>query len=133
MVFVLLLWVGAIALFYHQWGKINGLEPYQPDFVHANLTLHNETTPASENNFPVSLGSCCSAAVECTSYERGCGFKSLWLYFLGTASPSLHKFIGSKCKSVSDLNDKMISASILLCMTKFTRQSFFLKLIFSSE
>ena len=54
MVFVLLLWVGAIALFYHQWGKINGLEPYQPDFVHANLTLHNETTPASENNFPVS-------------------------------------------------------------------------------
>jgi hypothetical protein len=52
-IFVLLLWVGAIALFYHQWGKINGLEPYQPDFVHANLTLHNEATPPSENNFAV--------------------------------------------------------------------------------
>ena len=37
-IFVLLLWVGAIALFYHQWDKINGLGNYQLDYVHANLT-----------------------------------------------------------------------------------------------
>ena len=36
-VFVLLLWAGAIALFYNQWGKINGLGLHQLDYVHANL------------------------------------------------------------------------------------------------
>lgn len=30
--FVLILWVGAIALFFHRWGKIRMLEPYQPKF-----------------------------------------------------------------------------------------------------
>lgn len=29
---VLLLWVGAIALFFNRWGKIRMLEPYQPKF-----------------------------------------------------------------------------------------------------
>lgn len=29
---VLLMWVGAIALFFHRWGKIRMLEPYQPKF-----------------------------------------------------------------------------------------------------
>ena len=29
---VLILWVGAIALFFHRWGKIRMLEPYQPKF-----------------------------------------------------------------------------------------------------
>ena len=42
MVFVLSLWVGAIALFYYQWGKINGLGLHQLDYVHANL----EASPA---------------------------------------------------------------------------------------
>lgn len=31
-VFVLCLWVGAIALFFNRWGKIRMLEPYQPKF-----------------------------------------------------------------------------------------------------
>ena len=38
-VFVLILWVAAIALFYHQWGKINGLGSHQLDYVHANLEV----------------------------------------------------------------------------------------------
>lgn len=29
---VLILWVGAIALFFNRWGKIRMLEPYQPKF-----------------------------------------------------------------------------------------------------
>jgi hypothetical protein len=31
-IFVLVLWVGAIALFFNRWGKIRMLEPYQPKF-----------------------------------------------------------------------------------------------------
>lgn len=31
-VFVLILWAGAIALFFNRWGKIRMLEPYQPKF-----------------------------------------------------------------------------------------------------
>ncbi|XP_077295373.1 uncharacterized protein LOC143917664 [Arctopsyche grandis] len=31
-IFVLLLWVAAIALFFNRWGKIRMLEPYQPKF-----------------------------------------------------------------------------------------------------
>lgn len=31
-VFVLVLWAGAIALFFNRWGKIRMLEPYQPKF-----------------------------------------------------------------------------------------------------
>ena len=42
---MLLLWAGAISLFYHQWGKIRGLDDYQPDFVHANMTLHHNPLP----------------------------------------------------------------------------------------
>lgn len=34
--FVLILWVGAIALFFHRWGKIRMLEPYQPKFQQAH-------------------------------------------------------------------------------------------------
>lgn len=34
--FVLILWIGAIALFFHRWGKIRMLEPYQPKFQQAH-------------------------------------------------------------------------------------------------
>ena len=46
-VFVLVLWVGAIALFYHQWGKINGLDQTttQLDYVHANMQVHFVDVP----------------------------------------------------------------------------------------
>lgn len=32
---VLLLWAGAVALFFNRWGKIRMLEPYQPKFIDA--------------------------------------------------------------------------------------------------
>ncbi|XP_055526098.1 uncharacterized protein LOC129718903 isoform X2 [Wyeomyia smithii] len=32
-IFVLVLWIGAIGLFFHRWGKIRMLEPYQPKFI----------------------------------------------------------------------------------------------------
>ena len=44
-VFVLILWAAAIALFYHQWGKING--SYQLDYVHANLEISKISTKAN--------------------------------------------------------------------------------------
>jgi Domain of unknown function (DUF4808) len=31
-IFVLFLWVGAIGLFFHRWGKIRNCEPYAPKF-----------------------------------------------------------------------------------------------------
>ncbi|CRK96523.1 CLUMA_CG010020, isoform A [Clunio marinus] len=31
-IFVLILWVGAIGLFFHRWGKIRNCEPYAPKF-----------------------------------------------------------------------------------------------------
>ena len=45
LLFVLLLWAGAISLFYHQWGKIRGIDDYQPDYVHANMTIHPNPFP----------------------------------------------------------------------------------------
>lgn len=41
---VLLLWAGAVALFFNRWGKIRMLEPYQPKFIDAprgSLALPN--------------------------------------------------------------------------------------------
>lgn len=35
---VLLLWVGAIVLFFNRWGKIRMLEPYQPKFQQQHRT-----------------------------------------------------------------------------------------------
>lgn len=43
--FVLVLWVGAIALFFHRWGKIRMLEPYQPKFV---VEAHRPSCPLVE-------------------------------------------------------------------------------------
>ena len=54
LLFVLLLWVGAISLFYHQWGKIRGLDDYQPDYVHANLTIHHNPLPDELSEVAVS-------------------------------------------------------------------------------
>ena len=45
LLFVLLLWAGAISLFYHQWGKIRGIDDYQPDYVHANMTIQHNPIP----------------------------------------------------------------------------------------
>ena len=54
LLFVLLLWAGAISLFYHQWGKIRGIDDYQPDYVHANMTIHPNPFPEESSEIGVS-------------------------------------------------------------------------------
>ena len=52
---VLLLWVGAIVMFFNRWGKIRMLEPYQPKFCED----HRPSCPMAEvtsiQQYPVSL------------------------------------------------------------------------------
>lgn len=36
---VLVVWIGAIALFFNRWGKIRMLIPYQPDFKQEQLKV----------------------------------------------------------------------------------------------
>lgn len=45
MVFVLILWAAAIALFFNRWGKIRMLEPYQPKFHEEE---HRPSCPLNE-------------------------------------------------------------------------------------
>ncbi|KAG8037774.1 hypothetical protein G9C98_005985 [Cotesia typhae] len=50
-VFVLLLWVGAIALFFNRWGKIRMLEPYQPKFQqHRNSCTSIDPPPLEQSS-----------------------------------------------------------------------------------
>ncbi|XP_034949506.1 uncharacterized protein [Chelonus insularis] len=56
-IFVLLLWVAAIALFFNRWGKIRMLEPYQPKFQqqHRSSCAIVDSTPlrtCSKINIP---------------------------------------------------------------------------------
>lgn len=51
-VFVLVLWVAAIALFFNRWGKIRMLEPYQPKFQQQQRT---SCAVAETTSLPVSL------------------------------------------------------------------------------
>jgi len=59
LLFVLLLWAGAIWLFYHQWGKIRGIDDYQPDYVHANMTIHPNPFPEEGSE----IGACANSVV----------------------------------------------------------------------
>ena len=52
-----MLWAVAIALFYNQWGKINGQGLHQLDYVHANLDASPEK--GSHKNSIVSPGATC--------------------------------------------------------------------------
>ncbi|CAH2234475.1 jg1617 [Pararge aegeria aegeria] len=38
-VLVLIVWIGAIALFFNRWGKIRMLLPYQPDYKQEQLKV----------------------------------------------------------------------------------------------
>ena len=60
--FVLLLWAGAIALFYNKWGKINGLGLHQLDYVHANLEAFPAKTVAIDNLSPTAT--CMGSSIE---------------------------------------------------------------------
>lgn len=52
-VFVLVLWIAAIALFFNRWGKIRSLEPYQPKFQqqHRQSCVIVEPTPLPVSRF----------------------------------------------------------------------------------
>ncbi|CAD6214770.1 GSCOCG00004208001-RA-CDS [Cotesia congregata] len=61
-VFVLLLWVGAIALFFNRWGKIRMLEPYQPKFQqHRNSCTSIDPPP---------LRSCSKFNIHCVDHSQ---------------------------------------------------------------
>ncbi|KAK0087556.1 hypothetical protein PV325_000743 [Microctonus aethiopoides] len=61
-IFVLLLWVAAIALFFNRWGKIRMLEPYQPKFQqqHRASCAVVESTP---------LRSCSKLNLHCVDHS----------------------------------------------------------------
>lgn len=52
---ILLLWIGAIALFFNRWGKIRMLEPYQPKFQQQHRSscplVELESIPAHKPSF----------------------------------------------------------------------------------
>ena len=68
-IFVLLLWAGAIALFYHQWGKINGLGLHQLDYVHTNP----EASPSkvANNSSTSSAATALGSSLELTDKNIG--------------------------------------------------------------
>jgi hypothetical protein len=61
---VLLLWVGAIALFFNRWGKIRMLEPYQPKFQPS----HRASCPLLE--MPQVAASASPPTCPLTSHQR---------------------------------------------------------------
>lgn len=67
---ILLLWVGAIALFFNRWGKIRMLEPYQPKFQQQHRSscplVELEAIPAHKPSF-----SRCSMGVSMPSGRIG--------------------------------------------------------------
>jgi len=52
-VFVLLIWIGVIALFVRKWGKIRGLEPYTPSFDRNNSSA--TILPLTSNSSQIGL------------------------------------------------------------------------------
>ncbi|XP_073971475.1 uncharacterized protein isoform X3 [Rhodnius prolixus] len=57
---VLLVWVGAIALFFNRWGKIRMLLPYQPDYKDTQLKVPGSCQQNSTCQATGSAGFCCS-------------------------------------------------------------------------
>jgi hypothetical protein len=74
-IFVLILWMVAIALFFHRWGKIRMLEPYQPKFIQEHRTSCPlvDTLPLTQRSSitRMSMG----VAVPMTSLYPGGGYK----------------------------------------------------------
>lgn len=61
-VLVLMVWVGAIILFFNRWGKIRMLIPYQPDYKETQLKVPGTGACSSSNTYQNQSGSalCCS-------------------------------------------------------------------------
>ncbi|XP_049873301.1 uncharacterized protein LOC126371906 isoform X2 [Pectinophora gossypiella] len=58
-VLVLIVWIGAIALFFNRWGKIRMLLPYQPDYKQEQLKVCN--VPGSSALAAAAAGGTCGA------------------------------------------------------------------------
>ncbi|XP_026469603.1 fibronectin type III domain-containing protein 5-like [Ctenocephalides felis] len=65
-VLVLLVWVGAIALFFNRWGKIRMLLPYQPDYKQEQLKV-----PGTGVCTGGSVGGPCTGNGPCTGQHVG--------------------------------------------------------------
>jgi len=52
---VLMVWAGAIALFFNRWGKIRMLLPYQPDYNHSSIKFTPMSKILLQNLDPCSL------------------------------------------------------------------------------
>ncbi|XP_045473395.1 fibronectin type III domain-containing protein 5 isoform X1 [Harmonia axyridis] len=63
---VLLVWVGAIALFFNRWGKIRMLLPYQPDYKHEQLKVPGTAACAAA----VATGNTCNHHGEQTCQQN---------------------------------------------------------------
>nr|XP_018914534.1 PREDICTED: uncharacterized protein LOC109042317 isoform X1 [Bemisia tabaci]XP_018914535.1 PREDICTED: uncharacterized protein LOC109042317 isoform X1 [Bemisia tabaci]XP_018914536.1 PREDICTED: uncharacterized protein LOC109042317 isoform X1 [Bemisia tabaci]XP_018914537.1 PREDICTED: uncharacterized protein LOC109042317 isoform X1 [Bemisia tabaci] len=73
---VLLVWVGAIILFFNRWGKIRMLLPYQPDYKDTQLKVPGTGACASSSTCQnqVTSGFCCSQ-----QHLHQCGLEEDWL------------------------------------------------------
>lgn len=61
-VLVLMVWIGAIIMFFNRWGKIRMLIPYQPDYKDTQLKVPGTgaCNPASSCQNQTGTGFCCS-------------------------------------------------------------------------
>lgn len=76
-VFVLILWACAIALFFNRWGKIRMLEPYQPKFHEEE---HRPSCPLVELTNPV-VGQVCKWLLNITIFYRDYSHCEQLIYF----------------------------------------------------
>ncbi|XP_061715740.1 fibronectin type III domain-containing protein 5 isoform X1 [Cydia pomonella] len=65
-VLVLLVWIGAIALFFNRWGKIRMLLPYQPDYKQEQLKVPGSSALAAA----AAGGQCAHSAPSACSHMR---------------------------------------------------------------
>lgn len=91
-VLVLLLWVGAIALFFNRWGKIRMLEPYQPKFQQHRascplveidpITPPRTRTSLSKMGMGMSMPSQCGGGIITTNVGNSMVFSRGKCFFL---------------------------------------------------
>ncbi|KAG5683714.1 hypothetical protein PVAND_012979 [Polypedilum vanderplanki] len=85
-IFVLILWIGAIGLFFHRWGKIRNCEPYTPKFEadHRN-SCHDQTNLINKrmsmsNKLTTTPGTSVQLTSNPHSFTKGCSFSSSTAY-----------------------------------------------------
>ncbi|CRK96519.1 CLUMA_CG010017, isoform A [Clunio marinus] len=122
-ILVLILWIGAIGLFFHRWGKIRMLEPYTPKF---EAELHRPSCPLTSieavavANKRMSLGPL--NAIQCGSWNpNGNARQSLGRVYSPYSRPRLNSvFVGPhlfsppqpprKTKSAVDIHSLLLEA-----------------------